>query len=79
MWLSFHGAKLGWWQWGWGDGLYAESDWGVWRAPLEVVSADIHSCSDLSVVIHLVRVAGIRNSGSHVTYSFRHAGACCQG
>ena len=26
------------WQWGGGDGLYAESDWGVWRsAPREVV------------------------------------------
>ena len=28
---------------GMGDGLHAESDWGVWRAPQEVVSADIHS------------------------------------
>ena len=29
---------------GGGDGYHAESDWGVWRsAPLEVVSADIHS------------------------------------
>ena len=27
-----------------GDGLHAQSDWGVWcSAPLEVVSADIHS------------------------------------
>ena len=35
---------MGWWQWGGGDGLHAESDCGVWRsAPLEVVSADIHS------------------------------------
>ena len=26
------------WQWGGGEGLHAESDWGVWRcAPLEVV------------------------------------------
>ena len=26
------------WQWGGGDGLHAESDWGVWRSvPLEVV------------------------------------------
>ena len=26
------------WQWGGGDGLHVESDWGVWRsAPLEVV------------------------------------------
>ena len=47
--LSFQGAKythiwgyewVG--QWRWGDGLHAELDWGVWRAPLEVVSADIH-------------------------------------
>ena len=31
-------------QWGGGEGLHAESDWGVWRsAPLEVVGADIHS------------------------------------
>ena len=41
---------------GWGDGLHAESDWGVWRAPLEVVSADIHSLAPrASVAIHLVR------------------------
>ena len=33
----------------------------------------LRSLKRASVVIHLVRVAGIRNSGSHVTYSFRHA------
>ena len=53
--LSFQGAKhthicgYEWgsscrWQWGCGDGLHAESDWGVWRsAPLGAVCADIHS------------------------------------
>ena len=35
---------MGRWQWGSGDGLHAESVWEVLRsAPLEVVSADIHS------------------------------------
>ena len=56
MWLSFQGVKYRhiWgyeWVGGNGDGggggggwvACAESDWGVWRAPLEVVSADIHS------------------------------------
>ena len=50
-WLSFQGAKYTHiWGYEWvggngdgGDGLHAESDWGVWRAPLEVVGADIHS------------------------------------
>ena len=50
-----------------------------WRLSVLTFTPLLRSLKRASVVIHLVRVAGIRNSGSHVTYSFRHAGACCQG
>ena len=49
-----------------------------WRLSVLTFTPLLRSLKRASVIIHLVRVAGIRNSGSHVTYSFRHAGACCQ-
>ena len=50
-----------------------------WRLSVLTFTPLLRFLPKASVVIHLDRVAGIKNSGSHVTYSFRHAGACCQG
>ena len=92
MWLSFQGAKytLIWgYEWVGGNG-----DMGMgcmqnqigkcgavchWRLSVLTFTPLLQFLKTASVIIHLVRVAGVKNSGSHVTYSFRHAGACCQG
>ena len=92
VWLSFQGAKYThiWgyeWVGGNGDGGMGcmQNRIGVcgavrhWRLSVLTFTPLLRSLKRASVVIHLVRVAGIRNSGCHVTYSFRHAGACCQG
>ena len=91
VWLSFQGAKYThiWGsEWVGGNGVGGmgcmQNRIGVcgmrhWRLSVLTFTPLLRSLKRASVVIHLFRVAGIRNSGSHVTYSFRHAGACCQG
>ena len=86
--LSFQGVKythIWGYEWVGGNGvggMGCMQNWigvcGVRHWRLSVLTFT-RSLKKASVVIHLVRVAGIRNSGSHVTYSFRHVGACCQG
>ena len=88
VWLSFQGAKYThiWgyeWVSGNGDGGMGcmQNRIGVcgvchWRLSVLTFTPLLRSLKRASVVIHLVRVAEIRNSGSHVN---RHAGACGQG
>ena len=88
MWLSFQDVKSThiWgyeWVGGNGDvGMGCMQNWFGecatvlhWRLSVLTFTPLLRSLKRASVVIHIVRVAGIRNSGSHITYSFRHAGA----